>query len=116
MWCATTCATPAARRSPTRTHPGYDLRDLVTDASELVTALELGRTHVVGMGVGGFIAQLLALDHPDQLASLTLVSTRPVAPGPVDPDLPDHAQDADRVSCSGVRRRTGPTAPAWSTT
>jgi pimeloyl-ACP methyl ester carboxylesterase len=71
--------------------PGYDLRDLVTDASELVVALDLGRAHVIGMGVGGFIAQLLALDHPDQVASLTLVSTRPVAPGPVDPDLPDHA-------------------------
>lgn len=78
--------------------PTYDLRDLVTDASELVVALDLGRTHVVGMGVGGFIAQLLALDHPDQVASLTLVSTRPVAPGPVDPgpvnpDLPDHAPE-----------------------
>ena len=73
--------------------PSYDLRDLVTDASELLVALELGRTHVVGMGVGGFIAQLLALDHPDQVASLTLVSTRPVAPGPVDPDLPDHAPE-----------------------
>ena len=73
--------------------PTYDLRDLVTDASELVVALNLGRTHVVGMGVGGFITQLLALDHPDQVASLTLLSTRPVAPGPVDPDLPDHAPE-----------------------
>lgn len=70
--------------------PTYNLRDLVTDASELLVALGLGRTHVVGMGVGGFIAQLLALDHPDQVASLTLVSTRPVAPGRVDKDLPDH--------------------------
>ncbi|MFI6070353.1 alpha/beta fold hydrolase [Actinoplanes sp. NPDC051343] len=73
--------------------PGYDLRDLVTDASELLVALDLGRTHVVGIGVGGFIAQLVALDHPDQVASLTLVSTRPVAPGPVDADLPDHAPE-----------------------
>ncbi|MCP2323981.1 pimeloyl-ACP methyl ester carboxylesterase [Hamadaea flava] len=73
--------------------PAYDLRDLVTDTSELLLALDLGRTHVVGMGVGGFIAQLLALDHPDQVASLTLVSTRPVAPGPVDADLPDHAPE-----------------------
>ncbi|RSM73159.1 alpha/beta hydrolase [Actinoplanes sp. ATCC 53533] len=73
--------------------PGYDLRDLVTDASELLVALGLGRTHVAGLGVGGFIAQLLALDHPDQVASLTLVSTRPVAPGPADPDLPDHAPE-----------------------
>jgi pimeloyl-ACP methyl ester carboxylesterase len=73
--------------------PAYDLRDLVTDASELLVALELGRAHVAGMGVGGFIAQLLALDHPGQVASLTLVSTRPVAPGPVDPDLPGHAPE-----------------------
>ena len=73
--------------------PAYDLRDLVTDASELIAALNLGRTHVAGMDVGGFIAQLLALDHPDQVASLTLVATRPVAPGPVDPDLPDHAPE-----------------------
>lgn len=70
--------------------PTYGLRDLVTDASALIVALGLGRTHVVGMGVGGFIAQLLALDHPEQVASLTLISTRPVAPGPVDSDLPDH--------------------------
>jgi pimeloyl-ACP methyl ester carboxylesterase len=73
--------------------PTYDLRDLVTDASELLVALNLRPAHVAGMGVGGFIAQLLALDHPDQVASLTLVSTRPVAPGPVDPDLTDHAPE-----------------------
>ena len=73
--------------------PGYDLRDLVTDAAELTAALGLGRTHVVGTGVGGFVAQLLALDHPGRVASLTLVSTRPVAPGPADPDLPGHAPE-----------------------
>jgi pimeloyl-ACP methyl ester carboxylesterase len=73
--------------------PAYDLRDLVTDASELLAALDLGPAHVVGMGASGFIAQLLALEHPDQVASLTLISTRPVAPGPVDADLPDHAPE-----------------------
>ena len=77
--------------------PAYDLRDLVTDASELLVGLGLGRAHVVGMGVGGFIAQLLALDHPGQVASLTLISTRPVAPGPVDPDLPGHAPEMMRL-------------------
>jgi pimeloyl-ACP methyl ester carboxylesterase len=87
--------------------PGYDLRDLVTDASELLTALDLGRAHVVGMGVGGFIAQLLALDHPGQVASLTLVSTRPVAPGPVDPDLPDHVAEV-------MGRLFGRPAPDWT--
>jgi pimeloyl-ACP methyl ester carboxylesterase len=77
--------------------PAYSLRDLVTDASELLAALDLGRAHVAGLGVGGFIAQLLALDHPDQVASLTLVSTRPVAPGPVDPDLPDHGAEMGKL-------------------
>lgn len=70
--------------------PGYDLRDLVADASALITTLGASRAHVAGLGVGGFVAQLLALDHAEQVASLTLVSSRPVAPGPVDPDLPDH--------------------------
>ena len=86
--------------------PTYDLRDLVADASELLVALGLGPTHVVGLSVGGFIAQLLALDHPDQVASLTLISTRPVAPGPVDPDLPDHAAEM-----SALFRRP---APDWT--
>ena len=36
------------------------------------------------------VAQVAALDHPDAFSALTLVSTRPVAPGPVDDDLPDH--------------------------
>ncbi|WP_279579417.1 alpha/beta fold hydrolase [Fodinicola feengrottensis] len=39
----------------------------------------------------GWIAQLLALDYPDKVATLTLISTRPTAPGPNDPDLPEHA-------------------------
>jgi pimeloyl-ACP methyl ester carboxylesterase len=77
--------------------PAYDLRDLVTDASELLSAMGLERAHVAGVGVGGFIAQLLALDHPDQVASLTLVSTRPVAPGPVDSDLPDHSPEMGQL-------------------
>ena len=35
----------------------------------------------------------MALDHPDRVASLTLISTRPTAPGPNDPDLPEHSDE-----------------------
>ncbi|NUT35337.1 MAG: alpha/beta hydrolase [Hamadaea sp.] len=87
--------------------PAYNLRDLVTDAAELMAELDLGPAHVIGMGVGGFIAQLLALDHPGRVASLTLVSTRPVAPGPVDSDLPDHAPEV-------MGRLFGRPAPDWT--
>lgn len=87
--------------------PAYDLRDLVTDASGLLSALNLERAHVAGLGVGGFIAQLLALDHPDRVASLTLVSTRPVAPGPIDDDLPDHEPQL-------MQRLFGGPRPDWT--
>src|SRR4029453_5926155 len=55
--------------------PAYALRGLGTDAAELLSVVGLGRTHVAGLGGGGFVAQLLALDHPARVASLTLIST-----------------------------------------
>ena len=50
-----------------------------------------GRTaHLAGIGVGGMVAQVAALDHPGAFSALTLAGTRSVAPGPPDADLPDH--------------------------
>jgi pimeloyl-ACP methyl ester carboxylesterase len=70
--------------------PAYRLRDLAADAAALVGALGAATAHLGGVGVGGMVAQVAALDHPEAFSALTLVSTRPVAPGPVDADLPDH--------------------------
>ncbi|MGP3776176.1 alpha/beta fold hydrolase [Streptomyces sp. SDT5-1] len=70
--------------------PAYTLRDLAADAAALVEALGGGPAHLAGIGVGGMVAQVAALDHPGAFSALTLVGTRPVAPGPVDDDLPDH--------------------------
>lgn len=73
--------------------PEYTLRDLVSDAAGILDAHDLSSAHVAGFGVGGWIAQLLALDHPARVASLTLIGTRPTAPGPSDSDLPEHAPE-----------------------
>ncbi len=71
--------------------PVYTLRDLAADAAALVDALGGGPAHLAGIGVGGMVAQVAALEHPRAFSALTLVGTRAVAPGP-DDDLPDHGQ------------------------
>jgi pimeloyl-ACP methyl ester carboxylesterase len=70
--------------------PGYTLADLVDDAVGVLDATATERAHVAGMSTGGWIAQLLALSHPERVATLTLVASRPNPPGPVDDDLPGH--------------------------
>jgi pimeloyl-ACP methyl ester carboxylesterase len=70
--------------------PAYTLRDLATDAAALADALGGGPAHLAGIGVGGMVAQVAALDHPGAFSALTLAGTRAVAPGPPDDDLPDH--------------------------
>ncbi|MFG3320663.1 alpha/beta fold hydrolase [Streptomyces sp. NPDC048171] len=70
--------------------PAYTLRDLASDAAALAHALGGEPAHLAGIGVGGMVAQVAALDHPQAFSALTLAGTRAVAPGPPDDDLPDH--------------------------
>src|SRR5215216_4237605 len=65
--------------------PAYTGDDLIADAIGVIEAVGLTRAHVVGMSMGGAIAQLAALDHPDRVASLTLIAT---SAGVGDEDLP----------------------------
>jgi pimeloyl-ACP methyl ester carboxylesterase len=74
--------------------PGYTSDDLVADAAALVAALGVRRAHVVGQSAGGALAQVLALDHPARVASLTLVAT---SPSGADPDLPTMSEEARAV-------------------
>ena len=51
----------------------YLIDDMAADTAALIDALELKRPHVVGASMGGMIAQNLAANYPDKVASLTSI-------------------------------------------
>ena len=67
-------------------HPGYTGSDLIADAAGVLDAYGLPAAHLVGVSAGGAFAQVLALDSPERVLSLVLISTSPATPG--DRNLP----------------------------
>jgi pimeloyl-ACP methyl ester carboxylesterase len=57
--------------------PGYALPDLMEDAIGILDALGIAKAHLVGRSMGGALAMLAALEHPDRVLTLTLVATSP---------------------------------------
>jgi pimeloyl-ACP methyl ester carboxylesterase len=87
--------------------PPYTLRDLVADVVGLLDSFGLASAHLVGLSAGAAIAQLVALDHPDRVASLTLASSTPGIPGQETRDLPGIS---DELKASFADERP---APDW---
>ncbi len=51
----------------------YTLKDMADDGIGLLDALGIAKAHVVGASMGGMIAQLMAVHHPERLATLTSI-------------------------------------------
>jgi pimeloyl-ACP methyl ester carboxylesterase len=77
----------------------YLLSDMAGDAVGLLDHLGVDRAHVVGMSLGGMIAQMVAIEHPARVVSLSLLMTTTG-----DPDVGMPTPEA-------VRALTEPAAP-----
>ena len=53
----------------------HALSDFAADLVELLDELQIERAHVIGISLGGVIAQRLAVEHPGRIDRLVLIST-----------------------------------------
>ncbi len=90
--------------------PPYSIPLLVADLVALWDALGVPRTHVAGLGLGGAIAQAVAIDHPDRIGRLVPCCCRTRM-------VPEFATLwhglIDAVKQNGVESIVEPTAQRW---
>jgi pimeloyl-ACP methyl ester carboxylesterase len=86
--------------------PSYVGWQLGHDCTGLIEALDAGPVHLVGISMGGGIAQMIALRHPELVAGLVLLSTSAV--GGVDAELPGPTSAVSALFASP------PPAPDWA--
>jgi pimeloyl-ACP methyl ester carboxylesterase len=70
-----------ARFAATRYMP-YDLTDMARDAVGVLDAVGVDKAHVVGVSMGGMIAQMLAAQYPERVRSLTSIMSSTGNPRP----------------------------------
>ncbi len=66
---------PRGAGQSTNTFSRFRLKDVADDAIAILDELEVSRSHVLGLSMGGMIAQELTLAHPDRVADLVLCCT-----------------------------------------
>jgi len=55
----------------------YTLEDLATDTLAVLDAYHIKKADIIGLSMGGYIAQILAARYPEYIRTMTLISTSP---------------------------------------
>lgn len=92
--------------------PAYTLDDLADDAVGVLDALRIPAAHIVGASMGGFIAQLVAINHPEHTLSLTSIMSGPGGEDAVSPTpeaaailVENPGNSREEVVASGIASR-----------
>ncbi len=56
----------------------YSVEDMAGDVLAVMDGYGMTRAHLAGMSLGGYIAQMVALQEPERVASLTLIASEPL--------------------------------------
>lgn len=63
------------------TNAPYTLADMASDAFAVLDAVSVQKAHVVGVSMGGMIAQIMAIQKPERLTTMTSIMSTTGAPG-----------------------------------
>ena len=71
----------AAAREGNAVESPYSLSEMAGDTMGLMDALNIERAHVCGLSMGGMIAQMIAIEYPRRIISLTSMQSSTGDPG-----------------------------------
>ncbi len=59
--------------------PNYTIDDMAADGPAVLDAYGIDKAHIIGASMGGMITQLIGLNHPDRVLTLTPIMSTPNA-------------------------------------